>query len=133
MTKSFSTEAKLLLFSIDLLIWSPPCTTVNPTATVKTLWDQPISRVEYIRIELHNPAFFITSSTAFVIERAFQPRNEGEKKEVAKTEKLGITFNTVSLSARHPPAKSAVFCSTSQYTSLLVPYERGFVRSVPNL
>lgn len=34
-------------------------------------------RVEYIRIELHNPAFFITSSMAFVIEKVFQPSEKG--------------------------------------------------------
>lgn len=41
-------------------------------------------RVEYVRIELHNPAFFITSSMAFVIQKVFQP----SKKGVAMKEKL---------------------------------------------
>lgn len=82
------------------LIWFPPCSTVNSSPTVKTLEDQPISRVENIRIELHNLVFFsITSSMTFVIEQVFQP---------PKKEKLGLTYNTVGLSASHPPVKSAV-------------------------
>lgn len=125
---------KQLYYSSSVLIRVPPCTTVNPPATVKTLWDQPISRVEYIRIELHNAAFFITSSTAFVIQRAFfQPRKKRRRKRSRKDRKTWSNFQCcqpVSQSATSKVSCFFFFCSASQYASLLVPYERGFVRPV---
>lgn len=100
------------------LIWFPLCSTVNSNPTVKTVRDQPISRVECIRIGLHNLVFFITFFMAFVIERVFQPLSKERK----------TWFN---LQYRRPvrlsPASSvSCFRSTSQYASLLNPYERGF-------
>lgn len=83
----------------------PPCSTVNSSPTVKTVWDQPISRVEYIRIELHNLVFFHYLLYGFCNRASLSAL---QKKKVAKKEKLGLTYNTVSLSASHPPAKSAV-------------------------
>lgn len=126
----FSSQALLLPFRVDFLFlkvnWFG-CSTVNSCPTVKTLQDQPISRVEYIRIELYNLVFFfINFSLTFVIEQLFQPC----EKKIAKKEKLGLTYNTVGQSAT---SKVSCFRSTSQYTSLLVPYERGFVRFVPDL
>ena len=88
-------------------IWFPPRSTVNSALTVKTLWDQPISRVECIRIELHNLVFFHYLLHS-LCNRASLSALQKKKKKVAKKEKLGLTCNTVSLSASHPPAKSAV-------------------------
>lgn len=108
----FSSQALLLPFRVDFLFlkvnWFG-CSTVNSCPTVKTLQDQPISRVEYIRIELYNLVFsFINFSLTFVIEQLFQPCEKKKKKKLAKKEKLALTYNTVGLSASQPPAKSAV-------------------------
>lgn len=101
------------------LIRFPPRSTVNSSPTVKTLWDQPISRVEYIRIELHNLVFFITSY-GFCNRACLSAL----QKKVAKKEKLGLTYNTVGLSASHPPAKSAV-CAAPHNTRLCWFHMRG--------
>lgn len=76
--------------------------------TVKTLWDQPISRVECIRIELRNLVFFHYLLHSLCNRASLSALQKKKKKNVAKKEKLGLTCNTVSLSASHPPAKSAV-------------------------
>lgn len=78
-----------------------------------------MSRVGYIRIELHNAAFFITSSVAFVIERGFQFL----QKTVREKEKLWIQSGCQPVTHQ----QSQLFHGPSQCTSLLVPYERGFV------
>lgn len=64
-------------------------------------------RVEYVRIELHNPAFFhylfhgLCNTESLSAQRK---RGSNERKTLTT-----LTLNTVSLSASYPPAKLAVF------------------------